>query len=151
MLYTNYYGCCRLFQTSKHCKVPHLKSTDLNRIQVTTLTCCNIQAKQHSCTMLATATDNCDVTNVTQVLCRHVNCLSRVLDVPAPTPVTTSDRYVPHHRCRSKRIFGGAKDFCSNFPKLAQKVVMQILPTVFWCGLQKMVFTCFSANVGRHI
>jgi len=31
--------------------------------------------------------------------------------------------------------FGGAK-YCPNFPKLAQKVV-QILPTDFWCGLQK--------------
>jgi len=27
------------------------------------------------------------------------------------------------HRCRSKQIFGGAKDFCPNFPKLARKVV----------------------------
>jgi len=53
------------FQTTiKQCKVPHLKSTDLNRIQVTTLTCCSI-TKQHSCTMLAIATGNCDVTNVT--------------------------------------------------------------------------------------
>jgi len=42
------------------------------------------------------------------------------------------------------------KDFCPNLPKLAQKVV-QILLTLFWCNLQKMVFTCFSANVGRHI
>jgi len=66
MLYTNYYGCCRLFQmTIKNYKVPHLKSTNLNRIQVTTLTCCNIQVKQHYCTMLATANGNCDVTNVT--------------------------------------------------------------------------------------
>jgi len=66
MLYTNYYGCCRLFQTTiKQCKVPHLKRTDLNRIQVTTLTCCKIQVKQHYCAMLATATGNCDVTNVT--------------------------------------------------------------------------------------
>jgi len=33
---------CRLFQTTiKNCKVPHLNSTDLNHIQVTTLTCCN--------------------------------------------------------------------------------------------------------------
>ena len=66
MLCTNYYGCCRLFQTTiKNYKVPHFKSTDLNRIQVTTLTCCNIQVKQHCCTMLATATGNCDVTNET--------------------------------------------------------------------------------------
>ena len=36
MLHTNYYGCCRLFQTIiKNCKVPHLKSTDLNRMGVT--------------------------------------------------------------------------------------------------------------------
>jgi len=66
MLYTNYYGHCRLFQTTiKNCKVPHSKSTGLNRIQVTTLTCCNIQVKQHYYTMSATATGNCAVTNVT--------------------------------------------------------------------------------------
>jgi len=48
MLYTNYCECCGLFQTTvKNCKVPHLKSTDLNLIEVTTLTCCNIQTKQH--------------------------------------------------------------------------------------------------------
>ena len=36
MLCTNYYGCCRLFQkTIKNYKVPHFKSTHLNRIQVT--------------------------------------------------------------------------------------------------------------------
>jgi len=117
MLYTNYYGCCRLFQTTiKNCKVSHLKSTDLNRIRVTqnrrqkvfnrgalhfcvgtwhsknwqnlnwliafrvsiwgaktprgdgtgvtTLTCCNIQVKQYY-TILATATGNYDVINVT--------------------------------------------------------------------------------------
>ena len=34
MLYTNYCGCRRLFQTTiKNYKVPHFKSTDLNRIQ----------------------------------------------------------------------------------------------------------------------
>ena len=35
MLCTNYHGCCALFQTIKNYKVPHFKSTDLNRIQVT--------------------------------------------------------------------------------------------------------------------
>ena len=65
MLYTNCCGCFRLFQTTiKNRKVPHLKSTDLNRIQVITLTC-NIQEKQHYCTVPAAATGNCDVTNVT--------------------------------------------------------------------------------------
>ena len=70
MLYANYYGCCRLFQTTiKICKVPlpHLNSADINRIQVTTLTCCNIQVKHHYCTILATATGNCDETNVTYI------------------------------------------------------------------------------------
>jgi len=66
MLCINYYGCYRLFQTTiKNYKVPHFKNTDLNRIQVTTLTCCNIQVKQRYCTMLAAATGNSDVTNVT--------------------------------------------------------------------------------------
>jgi len=38
MLYTNYYRCCRLFQTTiENCKVPSLKRTNLNCIQVTTL------------------------------------------------------------------------------------------------------------------
>jgi len=51
MLHTNYYVCCRLFQTTiKNYKAPRLKSTNLNRIQVTTLTCYNIQVKQHYCT-----------------------------------------------------------------------------------------------------
>ena len=65
MLYTNDSGRCRLFQTTiKNRKIPYLKSTDLNRIQVIRLTC-NIQDKQHYCTMLATATGNCAATNVT--------------------------------------------------------------------------------------
>jgi len=65
MFHTNCYGCFRLFQTTiKNREVPHLKSTDLNRIQVITLTC-NIQDKQHYCTMLAAATGNCAATNVT--------------------------------------------------------------------------------------
>jgi len=48
-----------------------------------------------------------------------------------------------YHRCRSERIFGDAKKFCTNFPKLAQKVVVQILPTVFWCDLQKWSLLLF--------
>jgi len=40
MLYTNYCGCCTLFQTTtKNYRARHLKSTDLNRIQVTTCPC----------------------------------------------------------------------------------------------------------------
>ena len=37
----------------------------INWFEVTTLTCCNVQVKQHYCTMVATATGNCAVTNVT--------------------------------------------------------------------------------------
>ena len=105
MLSTNYsYGCCRLFQTTlKNCKVTHLKSTDLNRIQVTMFTCCNMQVKQRYCTILATAADHRAVTNVTYIENNYyvvtctVYCLSRVLYVPALTPVTTSySCYVPH-------------------------------------------------------
>jgi len=35
------------------------------------------------------------------------------------------------HRFRSKHIFGGAKNFGPNFTKLAQKVVVRLLPTNF--------------------
>jgi len=72
MLYTNCYITMGVADYSKrqlikNCKVLHLKSTDLNQIQVevTTLTCCNIQVKEHYCIMLATVTGNCAVTNVT--------------------------------------------------------------------------------------
>jgi len=27
------------------------------------------------------------------------------------------------HRCKSRKIFGGAKDFCPNFSKLARKIM----------------------------
>ena len=65
MLYTNYYWCCRLFQTTiKNRKVSHLMRTDLNRIQVTTLTW-NTQVKQRYGTMLAAATGSCALANVT--------------------------------------------------------------------------------------
>jgi len=85
-------------------KVPHLKSTNLNRIEVTTLTCCNIQVKQRYWTMLATATGDYDVINVTYsenkyyVVTWTVYLESSMhLALSAPTPVTTSDRcYVPH-------------------------------------------------------
>ena len=46
-------------------KIPHLKSTNQNRIQVTTLTCCNVQVKPRYSTMLAATTGDYDVTNVT--------------------------------------------------------------------------------------
>jgi len=42
----------------------------------------------------------------------------------ATTTFLTSNIYtgaLNTHRCRSRQIFGGAKDFFSNFPKLARK------------------------------
>jgi len=39
--------------------------------------------------------------------------------------------YVTWHKCRDRHIFGGAKDFCPNFPKLARKVFERFLPTTF--------------------
>jgi len=44
--------------------------------------------------------------------------------------------YCVHHRRR--QIFGGAKDFCPNFPKLAQNVFVRLLPT----NLKTSVFFC---------
>jgi len=63
MLYTNYYECCRLFQTTiKNCKVPHLRSTDLNLVEVIPSLAATNKSNN---TMLATATSNCAVTNAT--------------------------------------------------------------------------------------
>jgi len=54
------------------------------------------------------------------------------------------------HRCRSKQIFWGAKDFCPKSCAIFAQKVVQFLSTVFWCDHEKMVFTYFSAHVGRH-
>jgi len=62
--------------------------------------------------------------------------------------------------CRSSQVLGSAKDFFPNFPKLARKVFVRVLPTkifshkdreiLFWCDLQKKFFSYFSGDVGRH-
>jgi len=63
------------------------------------------------------------------------------------------------HRCRSRQIFGDAKDFCLNFPKLARKVFVQLLRTNFltqrsrrpiFSMTSKKGLHVFSANFGRH-
>jgi len=62
------------------------------------------------------------------------------------------------HRCRSKQIIGGAKNFWSHFPKLSRKVFVQLLSSNFlsqrswrpFVGVtSKKVFVCFSANLER--
>jgi len=56
--------------------------------------------------------------------------------------------------------FGGAKDFCLNFPKLSRKAFVRFLPTIFshkehedlflvWPPKEDRIL-CFSANIGRH-
>jgi len=64
------------------------------------------------------------------------------------------------HGYRRWQIFGGAKNFCPNFPKLARKVFVRLCLQIFshedhedlfWHDLQKKVFRCFSANVRRHV
>jgi len=62
------------------------------------------------------------------------------------------------HRCRSRLIFGCAKEFGPNFPNLVRKVFVRVSPTNFlqqrtWIPFfgvtsRETVFTCFSANVG---
>jgi len=52
MLRTDYYGRCRLFQTTiKNYKVPHFQTTDLSRIQVT-IRSLAVTYKLHSATAL---------------------------------------------------------------------------------------------------
>jgi len=50
----------------------------------------------------------------------------------------------------ASKFLGDATDFCPNFPKLAQNVVVEFCRPFLCCDLKKMVFTCFSANLGRH-
>jgi len=51
---------------------------------------------------------------------------------PLPFQKEAMEAEMPfHRRCRSRQIFGIAKDFCPNFPKLARKVFCAILPTIF--------------------
>jgi len=65
-----------------------------------------------------------------------------------------------HHRFRSRHIFGVAKDFFPNFPKLPRKVFCATFsckfspqrssrPFLVWPPLK--VFMCFSANLGRRV
>ena len=75
------------------------------------------------------------------------------------SPVQAVGNNFSKHRCRSKQILGGAKDFCLNFPKLARKVVVRLLPKnfisqrllrPFLVRPPKKGLNFFFANVGRH-
>jgi len=62
------------------------------------------------------------------------------------------------HRCISSEIFGVAKDFCQNFPKLSRKVFCatftykffptKIMRTFFGATYKKVML--FSGNLGHH-
>jgi len=64
-----------------------------------------------------------------------------------------------HHRFRTRQIFGVAKDFCPNFPKLTRKVFCATFACIFSPQSSTRaflvrppikVFMCFSANLGRR-
>jgi len=54
------------------------------------------------------------------------------------------------HRCRSKQIFGSAKNFCPNFPKLARKVLGDIACKFFPSKIMKTFFGMTSKK-GLHV
>ena len=83
------------------------------------------------------------------------------------TPFIAS-RVCCSHRCRNKLNFGGAKDFCSNFPKLSRKSCCatffykisptKITETFLCCGRRKRSFfvSCkrwvsFSGILPKHL
>ena len=103
MLYTNCYGRFRLFQTTiKNLKVPHFKSTYLNRIQV--ITCSLATYKTNSTTALCWQLPPVIVLQQTQPTMTISIMLSRELFISSPrctcadaSPVNTLDRCnVPH-------------------------------------------------------
>jgi len=75
-------------------------------------------------------------------------------------PATWLPKHLFKQRCRSRKICGGAKDFYQNFPKLARKVFVRLLPRIFSYNDHEdiflvwppqKVFVCFFANVVRHL
>ena len=65
--------------------------------------------------------------------------------------ILQSFRCGSHHRCMSKQIFGGAKDFCPNVPNLPENILIQSLceyfltKTAFQMTSKKKVFMWFWA------
>jgi len=56
----------------------------------------------------------------------QINVLATFVDTicilfHSQSPYSLLQNFMCHHSCRSRKIFGGAKDFCPNFPKLAWK------------------------------
>ena len=74
---------------------------------------------------------------------------------PPPHDESFSSHECLNHRCRSRQIFGAAKDFCPIFPKIARKIFVPLLSTNFltqrsWRPFYGMTSKKRSAKVGRH-
>ena len=56
------------------------------------------------------------------------------------------------HRCRSRQIFWGAKDFCPNFPNLPEKYLGHFLcmKTIFWMTSKKVWFWAPFLQIKAH-
>jgi len=50
----------------------------------------------------------------------------------------------------ASKFLGLQRIFDQIFPNLPKKISCKFCRPVLWCDLQKTVFTCFSANLGRH-
>jgi len=50
----------------------------------------------------------------------------------------------------ASKFLGVWRIFAQNFPNLPKKLSCNFCRLFFWCDIQKMVSTCFSANLGRH-
>jgi len=73
-----------------------------------------------------------------QVRCVLCGCISSHLGL------NQDDRW--GHRCRSRQMFGGAKDCCPNIPKLAQKAFVGLLPTTFLPQRSWRSFLCMASK-----
>ena len=73
-----------------------------------------------------------------QVRCVLCGCISSHLGL------NQDDRW--GHRCRSRQMFGGAKDCCPNIPKLTQKAFVGLLPTTFLPQRSWRSFLCMASK-----
>ena len=102
--YARIIGCWRLFQTTiKNYKVPHFKSTDLNRIQVTIRSLAatyKLNSTTALCWLLPPVIvmwQTLPTMRISIMSSPELSISSPRRSLPAPPPVTTSDRcYVPH-------------------------------------------------------
>ena len=56
--------------------------------------------------------------------------------------------FAVHHRCRSRQIFGGAKDFCPTFSRFQRKIFVWLMPTIILPKNQERSSCVFSQTLG---